>query len=68
MGRIHCFSVDGEAGGREVFSGHHHSQLILVLAAIPLANTGNHKLLGCLAGLKWEYRNGAAADRDHLFD
>ena len=39
-------------------------ELIFVLAAIPLANTGNHKLLGCLAGLKWEYRSGSAADRD----
>ena len=40
-------------------------ELIFVLAAIPLANTGNHKLLGCLAGLKWEYRSGPAAERDH---
>ena len=41
-------------------------QLIFVLAAVPLANSGNHKLLDCLAGLKWEYRKGAAADRDHF--
>ena len=62
--RIHCFSVDGEAGRclapitipRRIRC----FQLIsatLVLGAVPLANTGNHKLLGCLAGLKWEYRN-----------